>query len=135
MRNTLLRINLFLLVGIITACASSGSKTNTQSNTLPAGNSAASQTAVNIPSNSPFAKVKVGMPYRQVHDLIGEPTDTGSHATGKAFVPFYFGGDVMRMEDFYKGLGRIVYTGAGMGGVHFKVHEIIYDPNEDGYKN
>ncbi|MDD2724178.1 MAG: hypothetical protein PHH59_09190 [Methylovulum sp.] len=133
MRTKLLRVSLFLFIGIITACASSSNKASKQSSNN--NNNEAQQIIGNIPSNSPFAKIKIGMPFKQVHDLIGEPTDTGSHATGKAFVPFYFGSDVMRMEDLYKGLGRIVYSGAGMGGVNFKVHQIIYDPSEDGYNN
>ncbi len=31
------------------------------------------------------------------------------------------------------GQGRIIYTGAGIGGVNFHVHDIVYDPSEDGY--
>jgi hypothetical protein len=131
MRTKPLRIGLFLLIGIITACASTSNNS-----TIPSSNNAEAQQIIgNIPSNSPFAKIKVGMSSKQVHDLIGEPTDTASHTTGKAFIPFYFGKDVMRTEDLYKGLGRIVYTGAGIGGINFKVYQIIYDTNEDGYNN
>jgi hypothetical protein len=54
--------------------------------------------------------------------------------TGKAFIPFYFGGDRSRFETLYKEEGRITFTGgAGIGGRGYKVHRIIYDPSEDGY--
>ncbi|MDD5277628.1 MAG: hypothetical protein PHR16_16300 [Methylovulum sp.] len=126
-----LRVGLFLLIGIITACASTSNKSNNQST----NDTEVQQVIGNIPANSPFAKIKIGMSSKQVHDLIGEPTDTESYSTGKAFIPFYFGDDVMRTEDLYKGLGRVVYTGAGIGGVNFKVYQIVYDTSEDGYNN
>jgi hypothetical protein len=69
-----------------------------------------------------------------VHDVIGDPTDTRSYVTGKAFIPMYFGSDGARMEDLYKGEGRIIYSGgAGMGNQGYTVFKIIYDPTEDGY--
>jgi hypothetical protein len=49
------------------------------------------------------------------------------------FIPFYFGDDVMRSEDLYKGQGHITYTGAGIGGVNYHVYQIVYDPSESGY--
>ncbi|MDD5033345.1 MAG: hypothetical protein PHE55_01190 [Methylococcaceae bacterium] len=86
-----------------------------------------------FPSDSSFAKLTLGMSQGQVHEILGQPTDTLSYQTGKAWIPFYFGPDVMRMEEFYKGVGRITFTGAGIGGVHWKVFRAIYDPSEDGY--
>src|SRR5512140_2707823 len=80
-----------------------------------------------IPANSPFAKVKMGMQRAQVDDLIGQPTSTRVFPSGKAFIPFYYGPDTVRTGAFYKGLGRIVFSGAHI------VVEIEYDPTEDGY--
>lgn len=68
----------------------------------------------------------------QVHEILGQPSDTKSYQTGKAWIPFYFGPDVMRTDEFYKGQGIITYTGAGIGGVHWKVYRAVYNPAEDG---
>ena len=90
----------------------------------------------NIPPSSPFAKIKLGMPMKQVFDLIGPPTDTRSYLTGKSFIPFYFGADASRFDALYKGQGRITFAGAsGITGSSGKVYRIVYDPTEDGYNN
>jgi outer membrane protein assembly factor BamE (lipoprotein component of BamABCDE complex) len=80
-----------------------------------------------IPANSPLAKVKMGMPRNQVDDLLGSPTSERRFPSGKGFNPFYYGPDTYRTGAFYKGLGRVVFSGAD------KVVEIEYDPTEDGY--
>jgi len=87
----------------------------------------------NFPADSAFAKIKLGMTQGQVHEILGQPTDTKSYQTGKAWIPFYFGPDVMRTDEFYKGVGAITYTGAGVGGVHWKVFHAVYNTNEDGF--
>ncbi|MDD1621222.1 MAG: outer membrane protein assembly factor BamE [Methylococcaceae bacterium] len=87
----------------------------------------------NFPANSPFAKIKLGMTQGQVHEILGQPTDTKMYQTGKAFIPFYFGPDTMRTDEFYKGVGSITYTGAGIGGVHWTVFRAVYNAAEDGY--
>lgn len=69
---------------------------------------------------------------KEVADLIGQPTDTNAHVTGKAFIPFYYGSDSTEVEAHYKGMGRIVYSGGGLGGGP-RVISVEYDPNESGY--
>ena len=86
-----------------------------------------------IPADSPFAKVKLGMGIKEVYDLIGQPTDTSSHITGKQFNPFYFGGDTHRFEAMYKGQGRVVFSRSSRFSGDMQVIEINYDPNERGY--
>ena len=87
-----------------------------------------------IPPGSKFAKISIGMSMKEVFDFIGPPTDTKAYATGKTFIPFYFGSDGARSEALYKGEGRITFTGgAGVGGGTFKVYRIVYDPSESGY--
>jgi len=81
----------------------------------------------NIPAGSPLAKIKMGMQRAQVDDILGEPTSTRVFPSGKAFIPFYYGPDTVRTGAFYKGLGRVVFSGA------HQVVEIEYDPTEDGY--
>lgn len=129
MLETLFRITLLISISLIAACASSPGNQGGNSSSQPKG----AQIIGNIPSGSPFSKIKIGMSQKQVHDLIGQPTDIGNHMTGKMFIPFYFGNDVMRAQDLYKGQGRITYTGAGIGGVNFHVYTIEYDTSEDGY--
>jgi len=82
-----------------------------------------------IPPNSPFAKISIGMSTKHVYDLIGPPTDTRHYNTGKQFIPFYHGTDLVRSEALYKGMGRITFTGRGSQ----TVYRIVYDPSEKGY--
>ena len=84
--------------------------------------------AVNpIPPESPLAKVRVGMGMTQVRSILGNPTDMEVYTSGKQYIPFYFGGDIVRMTHYYKGLGRIISSDD-------RVMEIQYDPSEDGFK-
>ena len=89
-----------------------------------------------IPPTSDFSKIGLGWSQKRVHDTIGSPTDTRNYITGKAFIPFYFGSDNARVEDLYKGEGRIIYAGgSGIGSQGYTVFKIIYDPNESGYND
>ena len=93
----------------------------------------APKASVPVPADSPFAKIKVGMGMKEVYDLIGQPTDTSSHITGKQFNPFYYGGDTHRVEALYKGQGRIVFAPPHAFTGDVRVIEINYNPNERGY--
>ena len=123
-------IALAFFATILTGCSStSGSQYSDTSGSRPGS------IIGTIPDDSKFAKISIGMSIRQVTDLIGPPTDQKVYTTGKAFIPFYMGSDIVRHESFYKGEGRIIYTGgAGLigGGVN-SVYTIIYDPDESGY--
>jgi hypothetical protein len=91
----------------------------------------------NAAPNSRFSKLQIGMPMRQVVDLIGPPTDQGAYVTGRAFIPFYRGSDRARFEMAYKGLGRLVFAsdggfgwyGGGGGGY---LIWIIHNANDSG---
>jgi len=89
----------------------------------------------NIPANAPFAKIKLGMSQGQVHSILGQPTDSRVYQTGKMWIPFYFGSDTHRTEELYKGVGKVTYTGMGIGGVNLTVYKATYDPNEDGFQD
>jgi hypothetical protein len=85
--------------------------------------------------NSKFTKLQIGMPVRQVTDLAGPPTDQGAYITGKAWIPFYFGADRHRFEMTYKGQGRLIFAGGGMGDfTSGYLIWIIHNPNEPGYR-
>ena len=81
---------------------------------------------------SKFAGLKIGMSSQQVISLLGQPNDAGSHVTGKAFIPFYFGADRARYETVYKGHGRLIFAmGAGMfGSGSMNPIWIIHNANE-----
>ncbi|WP_369981662.1 hypothetical protein [Xanthomonas bundabergensis] len=83
--------------------------------------------------DSKFTQLKIGMPMKQVTDLIGEPTDQGSYVTGKAFIPFFYGGDRYRYELAYKGQGRLVFAGKSMGSGGNLIW-IIHNKNDSGYR-
>jgi hypothetical protein len=82
---------------------------------------------------SKFSRVRIGMPMKQVEDLIGPPSDTAGHITGKAFIPFYFGGDTHMLEAFYRGEGQLSYAPANFGTSAYQLVRIIVDPSEQGY--
>lgn len=88
-----------------------------------------------MPSDSPLAKVQVGMTMQQVSEILGMPTNQVKYATGKAWIPYYFGDDTSRLEWSYKGLGRVVFTGGNVfGGGGGKVQRVDYDPSETGVR-
>jgi hypothetical protein len=85
--------------------------------------------------NSRFTRLQIGMSAKQVTDLAGPPTDQGAYVTGKAFIPVYFGSDRHRYEMTYKGQGRLVFAGGGMGDYSSgNLIWIIHNPNETGYR-
>ena len=55
-------------------------------------------------------------------DLIGPPTDTSSHITGKAFIPWYFGEDRAETEAYYKGSGGSSIRPRMAGGTLLDIH-------------
>lgn len=76
--------------------------------------------------------IREGMSMQEVYDLIGYPTDTVSHQTGKAWIPFNYGGkDLARTIALYKGKGRIVFSHSRWEG-QGKVLEVIIDSSETG---
>ncbi len=85
-------------------------------------------------TNGKFSKVKIGMYSKEVMDLIGPPTDQKSYQTGKAWIPFHFGGDNFRTEYHYKGEGTLTFSGGGMGHVgSLKLIKVTSNAAESGY--
>jgi len=77
---------------------------------------------------SKFKNLRLGMSKFAVEKQIGEPDDVGSHITGKAFRPFYFGTDHVRQNAYYKGSGILVYSGVS----NDNLVEIHHNENESG---
>jgi len=77
--------------------------------------------------------IVVGMSMQEVHDLVGQPTATTTHQTGKAWIPFNYGAkDLARTLLLYKGQGRVICSHDGYSSTS-RVIEVIIDPNETGY--
>ena len=115
-------------------CASSHSNVATDSSATPQNTSNTQKSSdeqaaskIPIPPDSPFAKIREGMGQGQVMDILGPPKDQEAYTTGKQWIPFYFGSDVVRTVYYYKGLGQIHFNRG-------RVIEIMYDPKEDGYR-
>lgn len=78
-------------------------------------------------SGSKLAAVKIGMTEAEVQKLAGPPNSTRRYATGKAFIPFYFGSDSRRREWVYTGSGSVAFN-AGRGAGSGVVVMIHHDP-------
>jgi hypothetical protein len=111
-------------------CHSSGSS-DSSSDSTPA----ATQASTPIPPDSIFAKVKMGEERDQVFATIGQPTSmSGPYQTGKAFIPFHYGGgDDLRMAAHYKGVGIITFGNDSSFTSGYSVVDIQYNPSEPGY--
>jgi hypothetical protein len=85
------------------------------------------------PAGSPLAKIHEGMTEMEVGSILGPPTGSKAYITGKAFIPFYYGPDQSRFVAYYKGKGRIIFSGGNQWGAgRGKVIRIEYDPSEPG---
>jgi len=89
---------------------------------------------VPIPATSPFAKIKYGMGQDEVFSILGQPTSHGAYMTGKAWIPFYYGGDKTRQIARYKGEGYIIFSQNHSFTSSSSVQTIYYDPNEKGFE-
>ena len=83
--------------------------------------------------NGAFDRITIGMSMDEVFAFIGQPTATTSRTTGKAWAPFYHGGDTARMFALYKGKGRIVFSNPSRYAPVWRVIDIVADPSESGY--
>ncbi len=107
------------------------------------GQPAASSTQALAPAAAPaavaqgsgsFSDVRTGMSMDEVNALLGAPTATFSHQTGKAWIPFNFKGkDVARVVSLYKGKGRITFSQESVYANVWRVLEVTNNPNESGY--
>lgn len=79
--------------------------------------------------------VREGMSMQEVYDLVGPPTSSSAHPTGKAFIPFNFkGSDTVRSYALYKGKGSVVFSKDSHYSNSMRVIEVHIDPNESGYR-
>ncbi|HEX4054728.1 MAG TPA: hypothetical protein VHX86_10730 [Tepidisphaeraceae bacterium] len=127
MRTRLLgSIAIICLASFFAGCHSGSSDT--------ASNTPATQpTALPIPPDSIFAKVKMGEERDEVYAAIGQPTRVDRYMTGKAWIPYHFSGsDENRIAAHYKGVGIITFGNDSQYTSGYSVVDITYDPNEPG---
>ena len=88
-----------------------------------------------VPSESPFAKVKVGMGMDEVYATLGAPTSPAvTYATPKEHVPAYFGPDTARTTAHYNGIGSITFSQDSPFSSAASVKFIDYNPQDPGYQ-
>ena len=122
-------IALLASITFFAGCHSGGSDSATTESSPPTAPSARA-----IPPDSIFAKVKMGEERDEVFAAIGQPNSMNSYQTGKAFIPFHYGGgDDVRMAAHYKGVGVITFGNDSAYTSGYSVVDISYDPNEPGY--
>lgn len=81
-----------------------------------------------VPASSPLSRIKSGMTEVQVRKILGEPDNSNSYMTGKAWIPFYFGGDTHRVDWIYNGTGRVVFSRNQWSG-SVTVVDLVHDPS------
>lgn len=119
---------LVLVLGVAAGLA--GCAARSQSPTFVAPSAAAGGAAG---ADNPLARVQLGMTKSQVREVAGQPWDENSYATGKVFIPFYFGNDARRTSWYYRGQGRVVFAdGNPFGGGRAEVIRVDIDPSESG---
>ncbi len=79
-----------------------------------------------------LADIQSGMSEQQVTALLGPPSATTGHITGKQFNPFYYGGDTARVIYLYTGKGRVVFS-QNRYSSNLRVVEVQNNPAETGY--
>jgi len=85
--------------------------------------------------DSRFAKVKIGMTFQRVQDLIGAPQRVYTQETGKAWIPFYFGNDASRINALFPGEGCLIFTGGNkLGWGANELIRIEVDPSGSCYQ-
>lgn len=111
----------------------SGASTSSSSSASNSSSSSSSS-AGSTSKGQPLSAVKKGMTMSEAYALVGEPTTSTGHITGKAWIPFNFkGADTARQYSLYKGKGRIIFTNRSHYDHTWQVHEVQIDANEPGY--
>lgn len=86
---------------------------------------------VPVPENTRFSRLRLGMTKQDAEALLGRPDTSLHYANEGARIPFYASDDSSRWETFYRGQGRLMFSGAWLTG-EVRLIRIEYDPGEDG---
>ena len=123
-RSVGLALSALVVLGLAGGCA--------QQSPRPASSAPAPAAATPPPAGSKLASITKGMRPEEVQKIAGAPTTIRPYITGKAFIPWYFGPDRTRTAYYYKGQGRVVFSGDGGLGTNSTVLQVEYDPSEPG---
>ena len=120
-----LALTMLLLLVVVAGCA-------TQSTSPHPQGAPQAPAATPPPAGSKLAGVREGMTPEQVQKIAGAPASIKPYVTGKAFIPWYFGPDRSRTAYYYKGQGRVIFSGEGGFGTDSHVLRVEYDPSDPG---
>ncbi|WP_018604788.1 hypothetical protein [Uliginosibacterium gangwonense] len=117
-----------VLAFMLTACASHPPATGPAPTPVKAADGSFDGEVYGTPQQgSRLSPIRIGMSEAEVQKLAGLPDITRRYATGKAFIPFYFGSDSRRREWVYTGSGSVAFN-AGRGAGSSVVVMIHHDP-------
>jgi hypothetical protein len=117
-------LSALLILAMVDGCA-------TQS-TSPTRQAAPAPAVTPPPAGSKLAGIREGMTPEQVQKIAGTPASIKPYITGKAFIPWYVGPDRQRAAYYYKGQGRVIFSGEGGFGTDSHVLRVEYDPSDPG---
>jgi hypothetical protein len=89
---------------------------------------------VAVPEGTRFARLRIGMTKQDAEALLGRPDTSLHYANEGARIPFYASDDSSRWETYYRGQGRLMFSGAWLTG-EVRLIRIEFDPAEDGEPN
>jgi hypothetical protein len=112
----------------VTGCAGAGSGAGN----APAAGGAGAAAAAPASADERMARVTVGMSEQQVLLLLGPPDAEGPYTPPLARALAVAGVDGMRRTYFYKGAGRVLFTGGGSLARMGRVDRVETDPDEPG---
>ena len=75
-----------------------------------------------------ISSIKDGMTDAEVTGILGQPSSSSEHASGKQWIPGYMGSDLSHVEWIYKGQGRISFSRNRWSGT-LKVIKVEPNPN------
>jgi len=87
-----------------------------------------------VSKTSPLSKVRQGMTFTQVVDVLGPPTAQSRQLTAHAFNPFAVGNEGQVTRFHYVKLGRVVFAGPDFRGQDASVIAVEEDASEPGYE-
>jgi hypothetical protein len=119
-----LTLSALLVLAMVGGCATQSTSPRPQAAPAPA--------AMPPPAGSKLAGIREGMTPEQVQKIAGTPASIKPYITGKAFIPWYFGPDRQRTAYYYKGQGRVIFSGEGGFGTDSHVLRVEYDPSDPG---
>lgn len=127
------RISSVLVCGLALLLAGCAAQSQPATSPREAAPAAAAPPDAAAATGNALSKVTVGMSKAQVRDAVGSPSDENSYASGKAWIPFYYGNDIRRTTWYYKGQGRVTFAdGNQFGGGRSEVINVEIDPSEQG---